>query len=81
MELDFGKRIHAAAPVEGSMPDTKTSFQETGAVPAGDEGEIDNLVRHYGITREQARRLIDEYGNSRRELEAAAGRLKAKRIL
>src|SRR6476469_5268074 len=46
MELDFGTRIHAAAPVEGSMPDTKTSFQETGAVAAGDEGEIDNLVRH-----------------------------------
>ena len=61
------------------MPDTKTTREEAGKVSVGDEHEIDNLVRHYGVTRAQARQLINEYGNSRRELEAAAGRLKAKR--
>jgi len=63
------------------MPNAKTKVEETGAVSAGDEREVDNLVRHYGITREEARQLIKQFGNSRRELEAAAGRLKAKRML
>jgi hypothetical protein len=58
------------------MSNSKTKDEE----PAADEREIDNLVRHYGVTREEARRLLKEHGNSPRELEAAAGRLTAKRM-
>ena len=65
--------------LEGSMPDMKPTSTEPRPVSAEDEHELDNLVRHYGVTREEARRLIREHGHSRRELEAAAGLLKAKR--
>jgi hypothetical protein len=59
------------------MPDVKTKIE---GVSPDDEHELDHIVRHYGLTREEARRLIKDHGNSRRELEAAAGRLKAKRM-
>jgi hypothetical protein len=62
------------------MSDAKIKSRETGAVSPNDEREVDNVVRHYGITREQARQLIRQHGNSRRELEAAAGQLRAKRM-
>ena len=61
------------------MSDMKPTSAQSDPVSAGDEHELDNLVRHYGVTREEARRLIKEHGHSRRDLEAAAGLLKAKR--
>jgi len=40
--------------------------------------EISNLVRAYGITRDQARRLINKFGNNRAKLGEAARILKAR---
>jgi hypothetical protein len=62
------------------MPDTKLKLETPRTVSADDEHEVDNVVRHYGLTREQARQLIRQFGGNRRELEAAAGRITAKRV-
>jgi len=40
--------------------------------------EISNLVRAHGITRDQARRLINKIGNNRAKLSEAARILKAR---
>jgi hypothetical protein len=40
--------------------------------------EISNLVRAHGITRDQARRLINKFGNNRAKLSEAARILKAR---
>ena len=40
--------------------------------------EISNLVRAYGVTRDQARRLINKFGNNRAKLSEAARTLKAR---
>ncbi len=40
--------------------------------------EISNLARAYGITRDQARRLINKFGNNRAKLSEAARILKAR---
>ena len=40
--------------------------------------EISGLVRAYGITRDQARRLINRIGNNRAKLSEAARILKAR---
>jgi hypothetical protein len=40
--------------------------------------EISNLVHAYGITRDQARRLISRIGNNRAKLDEAARILKAR---
>jgi hypothetical protein len=66
--------------LEGEMAEAKAK-REPAPISAGDDHEVDQVVRHYGVTREQARRLIREHGANRRELEAAAGRLSAKRSL
>jgi hypothetical protein len=44
-----------------------------------DQSEIDYFVRQYGLTHEEARELIRAHGDDRKELDAAAGRLKAAR--
>jgi hypothetical protein len=62
------------------MPNVKTRPEDSRTVPSDSEHEVDNVVRHYGVTREQARQLIKQYGSSRKELEAAAGQLRAKRM-
>ena len=40
--------------------------------------EISNLVRTYGITRDQARRLLSKIGNDKAKLREAARILKAR---
>ena len=40
--------------------------------------EISKLVQAHGITRDQARRLINKFGNNRVKLSEAAGILKAR---
>jgi hypothetical protein len=40
--------------------------------------EISNLVRAHGVTRDQARRLINKIGNNRAKLSEAARILKAR---
>jgi hypothetical protein len=39
---------------------------------------ISNLVRAHGVTRDQARRLINKFGNNRTKLSEAARTLKAR---
>jgi len=46
---------------------------------SSDYGEIDHVANQYGLTRAEARQLIRTYGYDRKELEAAAGRLKVWR--
>jgi hypothetical protein len=44
---------------------------------AGGQGyEVSYFARKHGITREQAAKLINEIGNDREKLNAAAGKLK-----
>ena len=44
---------------------------------AGGEGyELDYFARKHGITHDQAKQLIDEVGNDRARLDAAAEKLK-----
>jgi hypothetical protein len=40
--------------------------------------EVSDLVRTYGITRDQARRLINKIGNNRAKLAEAARTLKTR---
>jgi hypothetical protein len=40
--------------------------------------EVSDLVRAHGITRDQARRLINRIGNDRAKLDQAARTLKAR---
>src|SRR5262249_56140094 len=40
--------------------------------------EISNLIRAYGVTRDQARRLINKFRNNRAKLSEAARTLKAR---
>jgi hypothetical protein len=40
--------------------------------------EISNLVRAHGVTRDQARRLINKFGNNRAKLSEAARILKTR---
>jgi hypothetical protein len=40
--------------------------------------EISKLIRAYGVTRDQARRLINKFGNNRAKLSEAAQTLKAR---
>jgi hypothetical protein len=40
--------------------------------------EISKLIRAYGVTRDQARRLINTFGNNRAKLSEAAQTLKAR---
>jgi hypothetical protein len=63
------------------MQDEKTAAADRWPLSADDDHSIDHIVKHYGVTREQARQLIKEHGASRLDLEAAAGRLMAKRVL
>jgi hypothetical protein len=45
-------------------------------VAGGEEYEVDYFARKHGISVAQAEVLIREYGNSREELDAAAGKLR-----
>jgi hypothetical protein len=46
---------------------------------SSDYGETDYVADQYGLTQAEARQLIRTYGYDRKELEAAAGRLKVWR--
>ena len=41
--------------------------------------EVDYFAKKHGLTRQQAEALIKQHGNNRKELDAAAERLKAGR--
>jgi len=56
---------------------SKTGAQDRGRV-AGEEGyEVAYFADKHGISREQARTLIERHGNDRGTLDAAAAALKA----
>jgi hypothetical protein len=52
--------------------------QKSGSSSLASSIEIANLVRAHGITRDQARRLINRIGNNRAKLSEAARILKAR---
>lgn len=59
------------------MADDKTKQQQDRSRVAGDEDyEVRYFAEKHGITPEQAQKLIDEVGNSREALDAAAQRMK-----
>jgi hypothetical protein len=46
-------------------------------VAGGEAYEVEYLAQKHGITPEQARKLIEQHGNDRATLDAAAEKLKA----
>jgi hypothetical protein len=46
-------------------------------VAGGEDYELDYFARKHGISRDQAKQLIERIGNDRAKLDAAAEKLKA----
>lgn len=61
------------------MADDKSQVGEPDRsfVAKGEGYELDTLAQKHGISREQARELIDRHGNNRDELDRAAERMKS----
>ena len=59
------------------MPDDKTHVGEPdrGRVSGEQDYEVRDLAEKHGLSVEQARRLIDRFGNDREKLEAVARQL------
>ena len=59
------------------MADDKSNVGERdrSRVAAGQGYELDDFARKHGISREQARELIERIGNDREKLDAAAAEL------
>jgi hypothetical protein len=55
---------------------TKTGGADRRQVAGGETYELDYFAQKHGITRDQARELIDRHGNDRATLDAAAEELK-----
>jgi hypothetical protein len=62
---------------EFTMADDKSNVGEPdrSRVAGGEDYEIDDFAQKHGISREQARSLIDRIGNDRKKLDAAAEEL------
>ena len=60
------------------MADSKTDVgaRDRNRVAGDQDYELDHFASRHGISREQARELIDRFGNDRDQLDAAAARLK-----
>ena len=60
------------------MPDDKTKrgSADRGRVAGGEGYEVGYFARKHRISVAQAEELINEHGNSREKLDAAAGKLK-----
>jgi hypothetical protein len=62
---------------ESSMPDDKSKQgQDRDRVAGNEEYEVRYFAEKHGISTEQAQQLIDQHGNNRATLDAAAERLK-----
>ncbi len=57
------------------MPEERKPEARKSAPPSA---EVSDLVRSYGITRDQARRLINKIGKNRAKLDEAARTLKIR---
>lgn len=57
---------------------SKTGGEDRGRVSGSEEYEVRYFAESHGISIEQAQKLIDEHGNNRDTLDAAAERLKQK---
>jgi hypothetical protein len=71
--------IHLAAGANlESMMDDKTHRGEPdrSRVSGSEAYEVDHFAKQHGLTRQQAQDLIKKHGNNRKELDAAARRLK-----
>lgn len=60
------------------MPDNKSHIGEPdlGRVAAGERYEAQHLARHAGISTDEARELIERFGNDRETLEREARKLR-----
>lgn len=56
---------------------TKTGGADRDRVAGGETYEIDYFAKKHGISRDQAQQLIDQHGNDRATLDAAAAKLTA----
>ena len=54
---------------------TKRGVADRSKVAAEQNHEVRHLAEKFGISTDQARALIDQYGNNREKLETAARRL------
>lgn len=54
----------------------KTGKADRAKVAGGEGYEVNYFANKHGITREQARKLIDKVGNNREKLNKAAEKLK-----
>lgn len=59
------------------MADDKSNVGERdrSRVAAGQDYELDDFAQKHGISRDQARSLIERFGNDREKLDAAAAEL------
>jgi hypothetical protein len=59
------------------MSDDKTMVggRDRSRVAGGQDYELDDFARKHGISRDQARSLIERFGNDREKLDAAAAQL------
>ena len=55
---------------------TKTDARDRNRVAGGQEYEVDYFAKHHGISLDQARSLIDKFGNDRQALLREVARLK-----
>jgi hypothetical protein len=62
------------------MADDKSNRGEPdrGRAAGGQDYELDYLARRYGMSREQARALVERVGGDRAKLDEAAGRMKSR---
>jgi uncharacterized protein DUF3606 len=65
--------------MEAAMVDDRTNRGEPdrSKVSGSEDYELDFLARKYGMTREEARELVERIGNDREKLDEAAKRMKA----
>jgi len=56
---------------------TKQDGRDRSRVSADESYELDYFAEKHGLSRQEARELIERHGNSREALDAAASRLKS----
>jgi hypothetical protein len=66
--------------VSGAVSDDKTNTdqRERSKVSSIDDYEVAYVTRRYGLTREQARKIIQDHGGDRDKIDAAASKLKGR---
>jgi hypothetical protein len=69
--------LFQAKEIEMTDDKNKQDGRDRSQVSAEEDYELDYFAEKHGLSREEARLLIDKHGNSREALDAAATRLRA----